>query len=96
MIDGIPVTPVGGIIALLLSAVLGLVVRAVVKGDLIPRRTYDDMLRDRDNWRAAHQTSELARAELAGQGRELLEHARTTDAFIRSVSAVAHTRGGSP
>ena len=63
----------------------------VLSGWLVPRRTYRDILHDRDEWRAAHRISEQARAESADQVGELLEHARTTDAFIRSLP---HPRSG--
>lgn len=58
-------------------------------GRLVPRRTLEDAIHDRDEWRAAHRISESARAELAGQVTELLEHARTTDMFIRALPNAA-------
>lgn len=64
----------------------------VLLGWLIPRRTYKDIVHDRDEWRAAHRISETSRQVAADQVDELLEHARTTDAFIRSLP---HP-GGSP
>lgn len=54
-------------------------------GRLVTRREADDIRHDRDEWRAAHRISETARQVLSDQGQELLEHARTTDAFIRSL-----------
>lgn len=68
----------------------------VWSGRLVPRTTVDklealyvrqieDIDHDRTEWRAAHRISESARAEAVGQVHELLEHARTTDAFIRSL-----------
>lgn len=82
MIDGIPIQFLGIGSGWLIVAVgvLGL-----LRGTVVPRRTYDDALHDRDEWRAAHRISESARAEAVGQVQELLEHARTTDAFIRSL-----------
>lgn len=67
------------------AGLLGLVILFIVMGRLVPRRTMEDVIRDRDEWRAAHKISEESRAELAGQTKELLEYARTTDAFIRSL-----------
>lgn len=64
---------------------VGITILLILTGRLIPRRTLDDALHDRDEWRAAHRISETSRAEMAGQVDELLEHARTTDAFIRSL-----------
>lgn len=57
----------------------------VFTGRLVPRRTYEDIIHDRDEWRAAQRISETARQVAADQVDELLEHARTTDAFIRSL-----------
>jgi len=57
----------------------------IFRGAMVPRRTYDDMVHDRDEWRAAHRISETARQVSADQVDELLEHARTTDAFIRAL-----------
>ena len=93
MIEGIPVALLNGI------GVVGVVLMVgwlVFTGRLVPRRFVDDMRadhqrelddisHDRSEWRAAHRISEAARAEAVGQVHELLEHARTTDAFIRSL-----------
>lgn len=48
-------------------------------------RELEDISHDRGEWRTAHRISETARLEAVGQVHELLEHARTTDAFIRSL-----------
>lgn len=65
-----------------------LIVRAVVKGDLVPRQTYQDILTDRDQWRAAHQTSEIARQEERAQKRELLEYAKLGTHIVSSLPKV--------
>jgi hypothetical protein len=68
----------------------------IYRGNLVPRRAVNDMIRaheremedishDRGEWRTAHRISETARLEAVGQVHELLEHARTTDQFIRSL-----------
>lgn len=71
------------------EALLGVGILLILLGKLLPRRTVNDLLNevraDRDEWRQAHATSEQARGEMAAQVDELLEHARTTDAFIRSL-----------
>lgn len=58
------------------------------------QRTVDDIAHDRDEWRAAHRISETARQVHADQVDELLEKARTTEAFIRGVSEAVSSRGG--
>lgn len=94
MLDGIPLsslTPLG-----LLCLVLAFPYLQLARGRLVPKSSVDrleailsreieDISHDRGEWRAAHRISEAARAEAVGQVQELLEHARTTDAFIRSL-----------
>jgi hypothetical protein len=86
MIDGIPLNSIFDFSGWIVAAGL------VIFGALIPRRTYRDMVHDRDEWRAAHRISEQARQVSTDQVAELLEHARTTDAVIRSLPQAA--RGG--
>lgn len=64
---------------------VGIAVLFILLGRLVPRSTLLDARKDRDSWRTAHEVSEKARAELAQSVHDLLEHARTTDAFIRSL-----------
>lgn len=69
---------------------------SIIRGWLIPKSAVDQMqtnhdkrveevAHDRTEWRAAHRISETARLVSADQVNELLEHARTTDSFIRSL-----------
>ncbi len=83
MIDGLPIAPIGA------GGLLTLFVLAILTGRLVPRRNIEDVLHDRDEWRAAHRISESARAEQQAQVDELLEHARTTDAVLRSIQGAA-------
>lgn len=57
-------------------ALLALVVILVLRGYLIPRKTYDDLLADRDRWQQAHLESEKARLLEHEQTGELLEMAK--------------------
>lgn len=93
MVEGIPVALLNGIGVVGVVLIIGWL---IFTGRLIPRRYVDDMRtdhtreledisHDRSEWRAAHRISEAARAETVSQVQELLEHARTTDAFIRSL-----------
>ncbi|WP_432091841.1 hypothetical protein [Streptomyces sp. NRRL F-5630] len=59
-------------------ALLTLVVLMILTGRLVPRRTYDDLLKERDTWREAHTVSEEARAMERAQTQELLELGRTS------------------
>ena len=66
------------------AALVAIAVLLVLTGRLVPRRTYDDMKHDRDEWRASHRLSEQARLEQAGQLDEMLELGRTTTAIVRA------------
>lgn len=71
------------------AGLLAIVVLLIASGRLVPRRTMEDTIHDRNEWRTAHRISEQSRAEQSEMIKELLEHARTTDAFIRSVTNAA-------
>lgn len=91
--EQIPVALLNGISTVGVVVLFGWLVWS---GRLVPKTTVDrieamyvrqveDIDHDRTEWRAAHRISEAARAEAVGQVHELLEHARTTDAFIRAL-----------
>lgn len=69
---GLPLTALGP------GALLSIAILLLLFGRLVTRRELDDIKEDRDKWRETAQ-------ELSGQVAELLEHSRTTDAFIRSL-----------
>lgn len=72
------------------SGLLAILILLILTGRLVPRRTMEDALHDRDEWRTAHRISEAARVELAEQVGELLEQGRTTNAFMQAISRVRH------
>lgn len=59
-----------------LGALLTLVILLILTGRLIPRRTHEDVLADRDNWRQAFRESEALRKVEHEQVEELLEMAK--------------------
>lgn len=59
-----------------LGALLTLVILLILTGRLIPRRTHEDVIADRDNWRSAFLQSEAARKQEHDQTEELLELAK--------------------
>ncbi len=59
-----------------LGALLTLVVLLILTGRLVPRRTHEDVLTDRDNWRQAYLESEKARKVEHDQTEDLLEMAK--------------------
>ncbi len=58
------------------AALLVLVVLLILTGRLIPRRTHEDVLADRERWRQAFLESEAARKVEHEQTGELLEMAK--------------------
>lgn len=59
-----------------LGALLTLVVLLILTGRLVPRRTHEDVIADRNNWRQAYLESEKARNAEHEQTGELLEMAK--------------------
>lgn len=57
-------------------ALLAIVFLSVLKGWLVPRKTHEDTIKDRDNWRTAFLESEAARKVEHEQTGELLEMAQ--------------------
>ncbi|MEU6543865.1 hypothetical protein [Streptomyces sp. NPDC046859] len=57
-------------------ALLVIVVLLILTGRLVPRKTHEDALADRDNWRAAYLESEASRKVEHEQTGELLEMAK--------------------
>ncbi|WP_420032214.1 hypothetical protein [Streptomyces sp. cg28] len=66
-------------------ALLVLVVLFILTGRLIPRRTHEDLIADRDNWRAAFLESEAARKADHDQTEELLEMAKLTGPLLAAL-----------
>jgi hypothetical protein len=58
------------------AALLALVILLILTGRLIPRRTHEDVIADRNNWRSAFLESEAARKVEHEQVEELLEMAK--------------------
>lgn len=66
-------------------ALLALVVLMIFTGRLVPRRTYDDLIQERDTWRTAHTRSEEARQVERDQTQELLELSRTAGRVLTAL-----------
>lgn len=85
------------------TAVLILVVLAIVTGRLIPRRSLEDVRADRDarlaeerargdEWRAAAQAQDTRNDLLSTQVGQLLDAARTTNALIEGLRQASQER----
>ncbi|MFJ9038012.1 hypothetical protein ACIRF8_15635 [Streptomyces sp. NPDC102406] len=66
-------------------ALLTLVVLFILTGRLIPRRTHEDLIADRDNWRSAFLESEALRKVEHDQTGELLDMAKLTGPLLAAL-----------
>jgi hypothetical protein len=73
-----------------LGALLTLVILLILTGRLVPRRTHEDTLADRDNWRQAYLESEKARKVEHEQTGELLEMARLGGHILTALPHPGH------
>ncbi|CUW31799.1 hypothetical protein [Streptomyces reticuli] len=73
-----------------LGALLTLVVLLILTGRLVPRRTHEDALADRDNWRAAYLESEAARKVEHEHVAELLEMAKIGGHILTALPHPGH------
>lgn len=72
---------------------LALGVFLLMRGLLVPRRTYEDIREDRKEWRDAHRISEEARIQQGAQIEELLRGFETMEQLIRALRG-GDDRGG--
>lgn len=83
---------------------LGVVVLAVLRGYLVPRRILEDVRRDRDDrvaearalaetWRIAYEFEREANGQLREHGQLSIETARTATAVVRAIAAPAPLEG---
>lgn len=73
-----------------LGALLTLVILLILTGRLVPRRTHEDAIKDRDNWRHAYLESEKARKVEHEQTGELLEMARLGGHILTALPHPGH------
>ena len=71
--------------ALTPAGLLAVVIMLIAMGRLVPRRTMEDVIHDRDEWRTAHRLSEQARVEQDETLRGVLKSMETLEAFIRAL-----------
>lgn len=73
------------------GGILGLGVLFILTGVLVPYRQHRQVIRERDAWHAAHQISEKARQEMAGEQYQMLETMRISSVFYKDfVKPVPH------
>jgi hypothetical protein len=82
--------PVG---ALTPAGLLAVMIILIAMGRLVPRRTMEDVIHDRNEWRAAHRLSESARIEQDETLKGVLHSLESVEAFIRAIpTAAEHAR----
>lgn len=74
-------------------SLLVLVVLFILTGRLVPRKTHEDALADRDNWRTAFLESEALRKVEHDQTGELLEMARLGGHILAALPHPPRTAG---
>lgn len=77
--------PVAGLTA---PALVSIGILLIMTGRLVPRRTYDDALRDRDRWQEAHSVSEEARLTQTRQLDAVLEVGETVKQVMNALDRV--------
>lgn len=70
------------------ATLLGIGILLILTGRLVPRRTYDDALRDRDRWQTAHSVSEEARLTQTRQLDAVLEVGETVKQVMGALDRV--------
>lgn len=79
MLDGI------SLIGLTPAGLLLITVLMILTGRLVPRYVHQNVLQERDQWKAAYEAERAARALSDSQTRELLEVAKASEKFLAAV-----------
>jgi len=66
-------------------ALIALAVVMMLRGDIVPRRSLDDALRNVERWEAAHSRSEEGRHEALRQNAEMLEAVHATNHVLAAL-----------
>lgn len=72
-------------LVLMVGGLVRVFVLAVMRGDLVPRKSLEDLQRERDSWRKAHEVSEQTRAIMAQQVEQLLTTGQLTNQLLTSL-----------
>jgi len=83
MLDAVPWSTLGP------AGLLALAVLLIIRGDLIPRKQFDEMVADRDFWRELAQRKDVALDEMTEIART---SGRVLDALPAATEAAARTQ----
>jgi hypothetical protein len=87
VLDGIPLT------VLTPSAILGVVVLAIIFGRLWTNAAYKEKKEEAARWQKAYETERDARLDLQGQNKELLEIGRATYSIVDAMFSTIEPPG---
>lgn len=93
MLDGLPVGIIDGLGTVGVVITVGFL---IFTGRLVPRRTYDDMVHDRDQWRAESRIKDAQIDVKDEQLAHLGEVGRTVEALASAIQRAAHKVEESP
>ena len=87
-------TVIIGVLLLMLATGGTAFFRAMMKGALVPRSTHEDLIKERDLWRQAHQESEHTRQAVADmldkvltQGSQALSQGAITNELLKQLKS---------
>lgn len=78
-------TVITGIVLLMLFTCGMAFFRAMLKGALVPRSTHEDMIKERDLWRQAHQESERTRQAVADMLDKVVTQGSVTNELLKQL-----------
>lgn len=93
MVEEVWGIPLGELTA---PTLLGIAIVLILRGSLVPRKTHDDIINDRNQWREAHRISEEARLAQTKQLDAVLEVGETVKNVMTALDQYRHEDRGSP
>jgi len=78
-------TVIIGVLLLMLFSCGMAFFRAMLKGALVPRSTHEDIIKERDLWRQAHQESEHTRQAVADMLDKVIDQATLTNDLLKQL-----------
>lgn len=85
-------TLIAGGLAVLLVGVVGLTIRSIIRGDLVPRQYLKDIQTERDKWEAAWRVSQGTIAEFDGRLDANTEALRLVEQLVNALATKGTAR----
>lgn len=80
-------TVIIGVLLLMLFSCSVAFFRAMLKGQLVPRSTHEDLIKERDLWRQAHQESERTRQAVADMLDKVIDQGALTNELLKTLKS---------